>query len=218
MSSQTGRRRWQFSLLTLLIAMSGVALMCLALRSPNEAWATAVFVAAAGSLALAALAAIYRDGRTRAFAIGFLVVGAAYWGLVLLAESNPEYGQPRLPTTRWTIALFTLLHQDSMNSTTVMTAVYSAPVSYQGPAYPPAPPPPIPAGSTAGSPVYPSTGPPVVSYVPQVIQRPLYAMQTFIDISHQSLVLLLGLLGGIVAQWLYATRREEPPPTAAPAG
>src|SRR5262245_124627 len=170
MSNQVSRR-WQFSLLTLLIAMSGVALVCLALRSPNELWATAVFAVAAGGLSLAALAAIYRDGRTRAFALGFLVVGAAYWGLTLLAEQNPNFGgEPRLPTTRWAIALFSLLHQDAMNSTTVMTAVYSAPVAYTAPVSAYAPAPPIPATGSAAT--APATLPPAVSYVPQVIQRP----------------------------------------------
>jgi len=102
MSNPNGRR-WQFSLLTLLIAMGIVALICLALRSPNELWATAVFAAAVFSLSLAGLAAIYRSGRTRAFALGFLVLGAGYWCLVLLAEQGESYGQPRLPTTRWGI-------------------------------------------------------------------------------------------------------------------
>jgi len=201
--SQPSSRRWQFSLLTLLIAMSGVALICLALRSPNELWATAVFAAALFSLAIAVLAAIYRSGRTRAFALGFLVLGAGYWGLVLLTEQGEAYSQPRLPTTRWGIMLFTLLHQDSLQTTTVMTAVYSAPpppVAYT----PAVAAPPI---TTYTAVVQPSG---TMAYVPQTIQRPQFAMQTFLDITQQSLALLLGVLGGITAQWLYATRREEP--------
>lgn len=199
MSGPAGRR-WQFSLLTLLIAMGIVAVLCLALRSPNELWATAVFAAALFSLALAVLAAIYRSGRTRAFALGFLVLGAGYWGLVLLTEQGEAYGQPRLPTTRWAILLFTLLHQENVQTATVMTPVYSAPTYTTGM------PPPTPV-TTYSAVVQPSG---TFAYFPQTIQRPQFVMQTFLDITQQSLALLLGILGGILAQWLYATRHDDP--------
>jgi hypothetical protein len=202
----TTRRNWQFSLLTLLLAMAGVALICLALRSPNELWATAVFAAVLLSLGFAALAAVYRSGSVRAFAIGFLVLGAGYWGLVLLAEREQAYGQRLLPTSRWAVALFTLLHEENA---TVMTAVYTAPtVAYTT----------VQAVAVAGAPpTLPAAPTPVVSYVPQQIRRSPFTAETFLDISHQSLALLLGVLGGIVAQWLYATRRDEPSPPPAPA-
>lgn len=196
----TNGRKWQFSLLTLLLAMAGVALICLALRSPNELWATAVFAAVLLSLGFAALAAVYRGGRWRAFAVGFLVLGAGYWGLVLLTERDQAYGQPRLPTTRWAVMLFTLLHQENA---TIMTPVYTAPVAYTVQVATVAgtpPPPPLPAPTA-----------PTLAYMPQQIRQSQFATETFLDISHQSLAMLLGVLGGIVAQWLYATRREETP-------
>jgi hypothetical protein len=208
-------RRWQFSLLTLLLAMSGVAVLCLALRSPNEIWAALVFLAVLAGLALAALAAIYRDGRTRAFALGFLIVGAGYFGLVLLTESPDVYGQPRLPTTRWATSLCVLLHEGSVQRAPVMTAVDSAP------------PPPLaavqatPAMLPPGPPPTPSSPVAVTTYVASAISYsplggpPQFALATFLEISHQSLALLLGALGGIVAQLLYATRREAPASAAA---
>jgi hypothetical protein len=202
------RRNWQFSLLTLLLSMAGVALICLALRSPNELWATAVFAAVLLSLGFAALAAVYRSGRVRAFAIGFLVLGAGYWGLVLLTEREQAYGQPRLPTSRWAVMLFTLLHEEEA---TVMTTVYTAPYASTVPAYS------VQVAAVAGAPPPLPPPTPVVSYVPQQIRRSPFTAETFLDISHQSLALLLGVLGGIVAQWLYATRCDEPSPDASPA-
>lgn len=204
-------RRWQFSLLTLLLAMSGVAVICLALRSPNEVWAAIVFAALLAALALAVLTAIYRTGRTRAFALGFLVLAAGYFGLVLYAERPETYGQPRLPTTRWAFTLFTLLHQN--NGPGQYTVGPYSTVSYAVQAYTSVPP-----TIPVSSPYLPSPAGamPVTTYVQQVISPPQFSAQTFLDITQQSLALLLGVLGGIAGQWLYATRREEPAaPTAA---
>jgi hypothetical protein len=196
-------RRWQFSLLTLLIAMSGIALVCLALRSPNELWATAIFAAAVLSLGFAALAAVYRSGRTRAFALGFVVFGAGYWTLAFVADGTyyaTNGMQQRLPTTRWSMQLFALLHKDSVETQAVMAPVYQTTVYTQ------------PYASTPTA-----TLTPALTYVPQQIQRPRYSADVFNDISHQSLVMLLGVLGGALAQWLYSTRKDEPSPSAPPA-
>ena len=208
MADRTGRK-WQFSLLTLLLTTSGVALICLALRSPNEVWAAIVFSALLAALALAVLTAIYRAGRTRAFALGFLVLGAGYFGLVLYAERPETYGQPRLPTTRWAFTLFMLLHQE--NGPGQYAAGPYSTVSYAVQAYAPVPPT-IPAGSSY---VPAPMATPVTTYVQQVISPPQFSAQTFLDITHQSLALLLGVIGGIAAQWLYATRREDLAPAAA---
>jgi hypothetical protein len=36
------------------------------------------------------------------------------------------------------------------------------------------------------------------------------SLSTFLSVTHNSLLMLLGLLGGITAQYLHATRREGP--------
>ncbi len=194
-------RRWQFSLLTLLLAMSGIALVCLALRTPNELWATAVFAAAVLSLGFASLAAVYRSGRTRAFAVGFLILGAGFWALVFLAEGEQSHRQPRLPTTRWAFQLFALLHKNDFDSQVMQTAYPQITFATSPPA-------------VTTTRVVPMLGP--VTFLPQPIQLPRYSTETFLDISHQSLVMLLGVLGGVVAQWLYATRKDEASQVAAP--
>ena len=201
--TQPSTRRWQFSLLTLLLAMSGVALVCLALRTPNELWATAVFAATVFSLGFAALAAVYRSGRSRAFAVGFFILGAGYWSLVLLAEREQTFGQPRLPTARWSIQFFSLLHKDDVDSQIVMNRRYQATVyTQQAPV------------TVSPYPLPPTPSP--VTYVMQQIHYPRFSAETFLDISQQSLVMLLGVLGGVVAQWLYATSKDERSQAAAP--
>jgi hypothetical protein len=218
----TPNRRWQFSLGTLLLEMSWIALVCMALRSPSELWSALIFIVAFGSLLVAALCIVYRTGRTRAFAVGFVIFGVTYW-LISLSDT-PEYiasRQPRLPTTRWAIALFSLLHDDQMQ---VQTRVLAAPV------------PPSPARATyvtTSIPVPPTvaevqvTGSTPTSTVPYLVPAPVApqslrivtttvqqgstSLASFLEVVHRSLVTLLGILGGIVAQILYSTRREEQP-------
>jgi hypothetical protein len=72
----------RYRLSTLLVAIAGLGPICLALRSPNAIWASGVFTAALISLLTCVLLAIYRRGRTRAFAVGYLIFGGSL--LVLL--------------------------------------------------------------------------------------------------------------------------------------
>jgi len=219
--------RWQFSLGTLLIAMTGAALTLIALRNPNELWGGIIFVAAAGSLLVAALVIVYRTGRTRAFAVGFLIFGAAYWWISF--NDTPEYigsSQPRLPTTRWAITLFSLLHNDQMQvQTQVLTAAVPVPTSTL-----------VPASANfvevrvAGAPpAYPVTplvaqppavgvtaAPPPMKIVSTTIQQGSASLVSFLEVAHRSLAILLGVIGGIIAQILYSTHREEQP--GGPAG
>ena len=101
---------WQFSLLTLLVAMTCVGLMCVALGSPSELWTGVVFVLAVGSLLVAALSIVYRDGRARAFAVGFVIFGTTYFVVSMGDTPDVAEAHTQLPTTRWGIALYTLLH------------------------------------------------------------------------------------------------------------
>jgi hypothetical protein len=48
-----------------------------------------------------------------------------------------------------------------------------------------------------------------VSCVPVSVQAPRFSLPTYQGITHQSPTLLLGVLGGVVGQWVYATRRER---------
>jgi hypothetical protein len=90
------RPRFSVARLLAVIALCGVGFA--ALRSPSHLWASAVFAVALGSLPLALLNAIYRRERQRAFWVGFLVCGAAYFAATKGPWFRDEFG-PRLVTT-----------------------------------------------------------------------------------------------------------------------
>jgi hypothetical protein len=230
-------RRWQFSLFTLLVAMTGVGLACVALVSPSQLWTGLVFVLAVGSLLLAGLCIVYRDGRTRAFAVGFVIFGTAYF-LVSMGDTPDVPDAPtQLPTTRWGIALYRLVHGEGVP--TYQTVQTSAPVlPAPWPSTPATvtsfvPQPPIassveqvdmtvptdaPAESAPNgpAPAVATTTPPVflpspVTYAYAIrTTQPNVTLSSFLSVVHFLLVLALGVLGGTIAQILHATRRQEP--------
>jgi hypothetical protein len=224
-------RRWQFSLFTLLVAMTCVGLACVALISPGELWKGLVFVLAAGSLLVAGLCIVYRDGRSRAFAVGFVIFGLAYFFLSLGDTPDAPDMNPNLPTTRWGIALYTLMHGESVRTTTVVGAYLPAPWPVRPVPVTTLPAPPVMTTRvvTATADADPSDVSVVVTEVP--VSQPVYLppplpypnpittqyayprvpLSSFLAVVHHLLVLTLGVLGGIVAQILYSTRREAPP-------
>lgn len=234
------RRAFQFRLGTLLLAVVWVALVCMGLRTGSEPWSAILFILATGSMLLAALTSIYRAGRTRAFALGFLIFGGSY-AVMCSGEHNyddPSTAQPDLLTTHWSISLYSLLHGDGVQTSALtITAPLAAPyptsqivtpaasyqvVSEQVTIAPAPAPPASPAGMTIPSPPTPlSTQPPVMTQplriVTRTIQTQTVSLRRFLAVAHNSLMMLLGLVGGITAQWLYATRRDDastPPETS----
>jgi hypothetical protein len=67
----------RFSLRTLLIVITFVAIGCTALLNANEWWAAALYTLYALLFSLAILVAIFRTGATRAACFGFVI-----WGVV----------------------------------------------------------------------------------------------------------------------------------------
>src|SRR5262245_15366850 len=240
MSTLSERRAgWQFSLGTLLVAIAWVAVTCVALRTANEAWAGAASIAAIGALLFAVLVIVYRTGRMRAFAVGFVVFGTGY--LFVSSVDTPDVADAhcQLPTTRWAIGLYTLMHGNNVQTSTTTFPVTTAAV----PALPRPPvalsPPPVGTTvqrvvmTTADSPptvvsedAYapplaaipyvppPPTAPVAYSYFTQTTTTtPIVHLATFLQVVHNSLILLLGVIGGIAAQMLDSTR---PRPRSAP--
>jgi hypothetical protein len=77
-------RLFQFRIATLLIAMIWVGLVSLGLRNPTSVWAGASAALTLLATLTAILIAIYRTGRVRAAAIGFVI----FCGGFLLISSN----------------------------------------------------------------------------------------------------------------------------------
>jgi hypothetical protein len=230
-------KRWQFSLATLLIAMTCAALVCIALRNPNELWSSLIFILMTASLLVAALLIIYRGGRTRAFAVGFLIFGAAY---LCVSEHQIRDANTSLATTRWAIELFGLLHGNGgILPYAMATPVYAPqPLAYTFPVVPATqaatfteevavetPVPPTAGSAPIAIPPSPTPyAPPAVAQTVRIVTRtvpqPMVSMVSpisFLEVFHHSLVMLLGLVGGIIAQMLYATRRDEQTPPRQPA-
>jgi len=245
-------RGFQFRLGTLLLAIVWVAIVSMGLRTASEPWSSILFITSMGSIFLAALMSIYRTGRTRAFALGFLIVGGYY---EFMSENDHNYddpstARPNLITTNWSIAFYSRIHGDGVQMT-VQTVAGPVPTPYPSaspvapaatyqivsetativPATPPsagavAPPPPtetpvpIPSTPTTVAPFQP-----VVSSVPvnwsvpmsvytRMIRSQAASLSTFLSVAHNSLLMLLGLIGGITAQYLHATRRDEASPSS----
>jgi hypothetical protein len=225
---------WQFSLLTLLVAMTCVGLMCVALGSPSELWTGVVFVLAVGSLLVAALSIVYRDGRARAFAVGFVIFGTTYFVVSMGDTPDVAEAHTQLPTTRWGIALYTLLHGEMQQPSAAAWPVYPTPVYSPGLPAPgvPLPPPvasatpvvvatattsgstPVPGEATFAAGVapapLPTLAPTTFAYVARATPQALVPLGSFLEVVHRVLVIFLGVIGGIVAQILYSTRREGP--------
>jgi hypothetical protein len=233
-------QRWQFSILTLLVAMTWVGLVCVALGSPGELWAGMIFVLAVGSLLVASLCIVYREGRARAFAVGFVIFGTTYFVVSMGDTPDVPDAHSQLPTTRWGIALYSLLHGDKLLTTqgpVYPTPVYAPPLPLTALSPPPpgttiervvvsttAPSDPssdlevavAPAAASAPVP-WPALPPPVTTYVARTTTQSLVPLGSFLEVVHRVLAMLLGVIGGVVAQILYSTRRDKEPvaqPTA----
>lgn len=103
-------KRFRFSLAGLMAAVLIVAVACAALRFASELWASATLTITVGVLLTAILGVVLREGRIRAFWLGFSVFGWAYLALAfgwfstnftqhllttkLLAYAHPKLLQP----------------------------------------------------------------------------------------------------------------------------
>ena len=85
----SGMKGFRFSLWSMFLGVAAVAIVCAALVKPTAAWAIAFQAAALGVLTFALLAAlVYERSAARAFWIGFAVVGWGNPGLELFPLSE----------------------------------------------------------------------------------------------------------------------------------
>jgi hypothetical protein len=101
-SRPAARQAFQFRIGTLLVAMAWAGLISLGLRTPTPLWSGVIAVLTLLTVLAAVLVIIYRSGRTRAMAIGFLVFCVGYLAYLavlagtlssgLFADSTPIGG------------------------------------------------------------------------------------------------------------------------------
>lgn len=113
-----GPRGFQFSIVKLLTLIGGVAIVCVALKSPSPVWAAALFMLAMLAALASGLAILYRTGRARVFAVGFFAGCLGYATCLFVTEKHfgGQFGnENQLPTTEFAKWLFPKLHPDSVN-------------------------------------------------------------------------------------------------------
>jgi len=186
-------RHFQFRFGTLLIVLAWFALASAAVAMPTPFWAGALLSATLLALLTSLLVIIYREGRTRAFAVGFLVFASGYLicTLVLNRSLRGFDNDLPIPTGQAAFWAYRQLHDHKRKSTTVYVGgnFGSAAVAADGGS--------VALGGTTAAPA------------PRVVTVPIYNLMDFVEITNSAVAMLLGFVGGIVAQFLYLTRRNN---------
>jgi hypothetical protein len=116
-------RAFQFRLGTLLIATTWAGLISFGLRTPTALWSGVIAVLTLLTVFMAALVVMYRMGRTRAMAIGFLVfcVGYLTYLAVLAGTLSSGLTDTDTPVGGGFGLLFEIIHPDRIVTETDST-------------------------------------------------------------------------------------------------
>jgi hypothetical protein len=212
-------RRFRFSIASLMTLVVFVAVSLAALRYVSPLWARALFSITWGILLAAVIGIIYRDGRRRAFWVGFALFGFGYLALSFGPWASAEV-RPHLITTALLNELYPRMHPES-GSTTATTILTLNPV-----------------GSTSTTSTATAPGTIVVDnvqtsanvFVPvTVIGNMAYALtalgasassseqaEQFQRVGHALFVLLMAGWGGMIARLAYETRENHRDEEATP--
>jgi hypothetical protein len=203
---------FQFSIRTLLVAVTIAALGVTALLNANLWWEGGTWLVALAFLAGGILLAIYRQGEQRAYWLGFIIFGGLYLGMLLftaLIDRSYELAPSQLLqyAYSWAIPAARQSQYVQINPTnppppavsytyTVLAASPYAPPTFPSPAPPPAPVRTFPA---LPAPVLPATSIPNSDYVP---------IDKFVSIGQSLLLLLAAAAGGKTCQLIYRRRPQ----------
>jgi hypothetical protein len=220
---------FQFSIRTLLVAVTIAAIGIAALLNANVWWEAATWLVALGLLAIGILLCVYRRDQQRAYWLGFVIFGGLYLGLILFtalidrhyelatsqvmqlayqkvipAERQSEYTQP--PGTTLQTAVTTAYTYQVLATPQTGTVTYSPP--------PPTMPAPAPVAYSAPPNAWP--------YSPAnwVTNPSFISPFKFISIGHSLWLLVAAAIGGKICQWIYRTQsprrdssaKEQPQP------
>jgi hypothetical protein len=185
----------QFTLAALLAAMTLAALFCVALARPTRFWSEAMVLLVLVALLTSVSAIVYRTGRTRAFAVGFLVFTLGFLAALvsrefLFRDPRRGYGNDEFLSSHLGTWLFAKIHPNNYPPVTGMPGMGMG------------------VGFGSGMPdsgmMQGGMGPMMTMTLPK------YDRDQFQEIVHAACALLAGVLGGMVTQLLYATRQREP--------
>jgi cbb3-type cytochrome oxidase subunit 3 len=193
----------QFSLRHLLVAVACIALACTALLNANVWWAGYIWLFTIGLLVVAVLAAIFRRGERQAFWVGFAIAGwlcivagsdwfPALAGARQLPQQAMQFLHEKLPDR------LRMPYIDEQTGRPVDGAAAPSPrvISYYGSQDP--------RVTTA------------LTWLARQQQQPTFAnnpsyvpLEQFQSIGEAIWTLLMALLGGIVARWLYRSEQRR---------
>lgn len=216
--------RWlQFSIRSLLVAVTIAAVGIAALLNANPWWEAGAWLIALVMLACSILLCIYRREMQRAYWLGFAIFGGLYLGLLVVA-SLANWNYQLLPSQLSQLA-YVWVVPDSRRSQYLaqpgnpLSPATTTAYSYAGfgPYQPPAPL--IPASNlpptVVTGPVFAPAGPSVppvafgAAWTPNAQYIP---PETFVSIGHTLWLLLAAAVGGKICQWIYRTRPPEAQP------
>lgn len=212
------------SIRAMFCVVAFVGLACVALVRANSIWSTVMFTAALAVISLGVLAAILRRGAKQAYWIGFALFGWLYlWMAHWRSDPDVQFGSNVIS---WR------MQQDEtgpLATTRLLAYFYTEwlPKIRETPAATQAPPyigsggyatsvPNVTAGGYGGMvPPGGAFGGPgaggggmggvvVVTTPPAIVNYP--AMHEFMRVGHSLLTIILAVIGGIVATYLYQTR------------
>lgn len=177
----------QFSIRELLIVVTIIAIGCAALTFASDGWRIAVDTITFFIVMTAGVVAIVGTDARRVFAIGFLVFGCGYFGVLWLQNTWHDIptefdARARLPSSKLLLTWYNAIAVPTESDDPM--ALFGA-----GGGFAPA----MPATRT-------------------VISPPI---DTFMHIGHTLVMLMLGYLGGHFARFVYLRRMRETTPPAA---
>jgi hypothetical protein len=223
---------WRFSLKQLLIWMALIAVGCVALRSANTTWVSSLLGLTLLILGASLLFALYRDGQSRAYWIGFAMIGWLYlvvllYGWSLDLNSPGSWGNPLRPdelvTSRVTHKCYAWLYppqavqapmggsmgpgMGGMGMGGMAMNSGEGMSGYAGSGMMGGP-----GGMSGMSGGMPPGG--MMGTGTMMVAAPGPSQQDFTNVAHSLWALLLATCGGWLATWLFATRERSRPATA----
>ncbi len=189
--------RFRFSIASLLGIVLFVAIAIAALRASNDAWDSSVLGLTLLTLLAAALLAVHRTDRRRAFWLGFAVFGWIY----LFASLIPQIAL-RLPTT---LGLAFIDSKIPGRDTTIPPG-FTYPITYN----------PVQAGGY--TPQFYTLPTSIQGNVwiwdtttDKLVPGPGSTTENFLRIGHSFLALVLAIVGGQLSRYLYRTGERQAP-------
>ncbi len=210
---------FQFSIRSLLVAVTISAVGVASLLNANLWWEGGIWLVALGLLGSGILLCIYRQGQQRAYWLGFVIFGGLYLGLIVITAAIGKY-YDLLPTQlsqfayHWVIPAAgqgQYLPPPASAGTPLPAVAYSYQVvaSASGPYAQPT----LSPGQPQVVVPPPATSVPALYTTAPWTANPRYVpVEKFVSIGHSLWMLLAAAVGGKLCQWICRTQspRRDP--------